>query len=201
MAITQLVPWWAKMGAKVLLTRMPVDYQFWRRVNLFEHGQMDRPDYAIGVVRSHLASVGWPNLVGRTIVELGPGDSLSTAVIAKALGVNKTILIDTGAYAESNLTPYRQLADCLTSIGLTPPSLNTCLSLADMLDRCNAVYLTNGLSDIKTITSHSVDLVFSQAVLEHVRKGELPAMLREMLRITKPDGVGSHRVDLKDHLN
>jgi predicted SAM-dependent methyltransferase len=46
----------------------------------------------------------------------------------------------------------------------------------------------------------TVDLVFSQAVLEHVRRHELAPTLRETFRLLKPEGLASHEVDLKDHL-
>jgi methyltransferase family protein len=199
--VRRFVPWWGKMCAKVLLARIPLGYRIWRRLNLFVHGQMDHPEYALGVMRSHLARVGWPELRGRTIMELGPGDSISSAVIAKALGADRTILVDTAAYAKSDLAPYRRLVERLEREGLSPPTLTGVATLSDLLVRCNAVYLTNGLSSIKTVSDGSVDLVFSQAVLEHVRKSELAAVLRETFRITRSDGFGSHRVDLTDHFS
>ena len=43
-------------------------------------------------------------------------------------------------------------------------------------------------------------LIFSQAVLEHIRREQFLDTMRECRRILKRDGVCSHRVDLKDHL-
>lgn len=201
MSLGRLVPWWAKIGIKLCLIRMPVDRRVWRRWNLFVNGPMDRPGYAIGVMRSHLARARWTDLNGRVVVELGPGDSLASAVIAKALGARRTILIDSGNFADRALSPYVELTEMLSRDGLTPPDLSNCASIDDLLVRCSAEYLTGGISDLCRIADAIADFVFSQAVLEHVRKHELRATLAEIFRLTKSDGISSHRIDLKDHLS
>lgn len=53
---------------------------------------------------------------------------------------------------------------------------------------------------MKSITDKSVDLVFSQAVLEHLRLEQLNSIIKETYRILKPGGCASHRINLKDHL-
>lgn len=45
-----------------------------------------------------------------------------------------------------------------------------------------------------------MDFIWSQAVLEHIRKAEFLDTMLELRRIIRPDGVCSHVVDLKDHL-
>jgi SAM-dependent methyltransferase len=45
----------------------------------------------------------------------------------------------------------------------------------------------------------SVDIVLSNAVLEHVR--DLAQVAREMARITRPGGTHSHQIDCRDHKN
>ena len=47
------------------------------------------------------------------------------------------------------------------------------------------------------IADQSVDLVLSNAVLEHVR--DLTKVAREMARITRPGGVQAHQVDCRHH--
>jgi len=47
----------------------------------------------------------------------------------------------------------------------------------------------------------AVDFLWSEAVLEHVRRDRFLDTLGELHRIQKPDGLASHRVDLRDHLN
>ncbi|MDA0328565.1 MAG: class I SAM-dependent methyltransferase [Gemmatimonadetes bacterium] len=194
------LPWWAKVGTKVVLSRVPARYRFWQKLNLFVHGQMDRPDYALSVVRLHLARVGWSDLQDRVVLELGPGDSLATAVIAKAMGARQVILVDAGSFAARDLGVYRALAAFLREQGYTPPAVEDANTLDDLLKMCHARYLTRGLHDLRSLGDGLADLSFSQAVLEHVRRSELEATLRELLRVTAPGGVTSHQVDLRDHL-
>jgi SAM-dependent methyltransferase len=196
----RFVPWWAKVWAKVVLSRVPVRYRVWQRFDLFVHGRMDKPEYALRVVRSHLDRVGWKDLQGKSVLELGPGDALSTAVIAKALGARRTYLVDSGPFAEVSVEPYHALARHLAAAGLTPPDLTGCATLDEVLARCAASYHTRGLDDLRTLPSGSIDLCFSQAVLEHVERDNLAATIRETRRLAAPGGVASHQVDLKDHL-
>jgi SAM-dependent methyltransferase len=196
----KLIPWRAKVWGKVVLSRVPVRYRVWQRLNLFVHGGMDRPEYALRVMRSHLDRVGWKDLQGKSVLELGPGDALSTAVIARALGARQVHLVDSGAYAVQSVDPYLQLAVYLRAQGYAPPDLTGCASLDDVLSRCNAGYFTDGVQGLRRLPDRSVDLVFSQAVLEHVDRNELAATVRETWRLAAPGGVASHQVDLKDHI-
>ena len=69
-----------------------------------------------------------------------------------------------------------------------------------MLEQSTCCYLTDGLASLKTIPDASVDFIWSQAVLEHVRKDIFFETISELRRVLKDDGVCSHQVDLKDHL-
>jgi hypothetical protein len=144
---------------------------------------------------------GRSDLRGCTVLELGPGDSLSTAVIAKTLGAKRTILVDAGRFATTEMKHYHALAAHLRDEGLDPPDLAHCNDVDDMLRRCDASYLTDGVASLQTLPAHSVHVVFSHAVLEHVRKRDVLATFHELARVTAPGGVGSHTIDLQDHLD
>lgn len=201
-AIKRRLPWWSKIAAKLVLSRMPAGYGVWQRLGLFRHGDMDTALYALGVFSSHVEHAGLAGgLAGKTVLELGPGDSVATAPIASAHGA-RAILVDAGAFAQPDVRAYRQLADALCSVGLIPPAalLGGTARLDELLEACGATYLTQGLASLRAIDAASVDFIFSQAVLEHIRKDEFLDTQRELARILKPGGVCSHRVDLRDHL-
>jgi SAM-dependent methyltransferase len=188
------------MGAKMVLSRLPIGYRFWQDVGFFRHGRMDSGRYAIQVFDKHVAHAGFAGrLAGRKVLELGPGDGVATAIIARTHGAC-AVLVDAGKFARTEAGPYRALCAELSGRGLSPPDLSAARTLDDVLAACDASYLTAGLESLRQIASGSVDLVFSQAVLEHVRRHEFLDSMRECQRILKPDGVCSHRVDLKDHL-
>lgn len=184
--------------AKVALSRMRVDYGQWRQWGLFVHGAMDRPAYALGVMMSHLVRPGWNDCAGKVVLELGPGDSLATAVIARALGATRIYLVDAGDFATYEPGAYAALQRHLESAGLHPPDLSSCATRAQMLTVCGAEYLTDGLAGLRRVPQQSVDLVFSQAVLEHVRRAEFDDTQRALRRVQAPAGLASHQVDLKD---
>ena len=194
-----IVPWWGKIGLKIILSRLPFSYSIWQKFGIFRHGKMDFSDYAITVFNAHCDRAGLADIENRTILELGPGDSIATAIVAASHGA-RAILVDSGEFASKNLNSYLSLADELRKIGHNPPDLSNAKNVDDILTLCGAVYYTGGLSSLRRIAENSVDLVFSQAVLEHIREHEFSQTMVECKRILKANCLASHQVDLKDHL-
>ncbi len=205
------IPWWARIVAKVVLARLPIPYAFWKRLGLFEHGDMNQPQRALDTFLEHAIAAGILDtqspiprleLTGNSfgVLELGPGDSLSSAVIARSLGASRVWLVDAGAFAAMNMVGYAGLFDFMRHKGFDLPFKSEPLTLDDMLMQCSAAYLTEGVRSLGQMPSASVDFCYSNAVLEHIPKGEFTRLADELLRILKPDGVSVHRVDLKDHL-
>lgn len=193
------LPWWFKIAAKIVLARLPMPAGFWRQVKLFRHGAMDDPDYALRIFRHHFARAGNPE-PGWTCLELGPGDSLLTALIAKAYGAGRIWLVDAGDFASTEMDGFQRLAYTLKAEGLNVPALTPYMTVQDVLEVCDATYLTHGMESLKLVPRQGVDFVFSNAVLEHVRLHEFTETMSELQRVMKPFGVQSHAVDLKDHL-
>lgn len=183
-----------------MLARLPFGYAVWQRLGLFRHGRMDSSEYAVGVFRRHASKAGLlSQLSGKTVLELGPGDSVASAVVAAAYGA-RAILVDTGRYVSADVHVYTKLARFLAESGMRPPDLSDCADVADVLNRCRATYLTDGLDSLRQVASNSVDCVFSQAVLEHVRRHQFLETMQQCRRVLKSGSVCSHQVDLRDHL-
>lgn len=193
------LPWWFKISAKLALARLPLPASFWRQVKLFRHGAMDDPAYALRIFRHHYARAGQLP-PGWTCLELGPGDSLLTALIAKAHGAACIWLVDAGNFASTEMDGFYRLAALLKAEGLEIPAITPYMTVPDVLDLCGARYFTNGLESLKRLPDAGADFIFSNAVLEHVRAGEFAETMQQLRRIMKPGGVQSHAVDLKDHL-
>ncbi len=201
MTLRELTPWYLKIAAKLALSRLPVSYQTWRAVRLFSHGSMERAEYAYQVFQQHYDACNFARKQGGFVaMELGPGDGLLSAVIAASFGASKCYLVDTGPYAARDLAPYREIAELLRKLDLRPPELAGAQDLSTILERCNAVYLTDGLASLKQVPTESIDFSWSHAVLEHVRRKEFDLMIRELRRVMTRDGRSSHQVDLQDHL-
>lgn len=198
--ILRQLPWWFKVSAKLILSRLPIHYVVWQRLGLFRHGSMDLSEYAISVFDQHVARAGLKgSLRGKMVLELGPGDSVASAVVAATYGA-RAVLVDTDRYARDDVNIYKKLTTLLAKRGFQAPDLTDCVSVADILDRCDATYLTAGLQSLRQVDSNSIDYIFSHAVLEHVRRNQFLDTMRQFRRILKSDGVCSHQIDLRDHL-
>ena len=200
MSIRHMFPWWLKIVVKLILSRLPLSYDVWKKIGLFKHGNMDQAQYAITVFENHVTrSLKSLDLANKVILELGPGDTISSAIMSKAYG-GRAILIDAADYTTKNLDEYHLLFETLCAKGFTPPDVKRVSSLKQLLNICEASYLTKGISSMRAVESGSVDLIYSQAVLEHVRKNEFFDIMLECRRIIRDNGIISHRIDLKDHL-
>ncbi len=200
--LKRALPWWLKIAAKLLLARLPVPYDVWRRLSLFQRGAMDRPQYAFGVFRRHFERTHLSGRPGGFVgLELGPGDSVCSALAARAFGASRYYLIDSGAYASSHLEVYRRMNRFLANQGLHVEDLPEPLSFELLLAACNASYLTGGLASFEKVPDRTVDFLWSHSVLEHLRRADVTAIVAESRRVLAADGVCSHRVDLRDHLS
>jgi SAM-dependent methyltransferase len=194
------VPFWVRIVAKIILSRLPFDYRLWTKLGLFRHGKMDEKLYVERVFNSHLARLTSDSLpAGKVVLELGPGDSVATAIFCASRNA-RSILIDSGDYATRDVSLYQSIAKALKEGGANTPNLSGAKTREDILTICNSSYFTNGLVSLKELPDSSVDFIFSQAVLEHVRLQDFFETLKQCRRILKRNGVASHRVDLKDHL-
>jgi hypothetical protein len=202
MKIVEMLPWWSKILLKLVFSRLPFNYAFWQKLGLFRHGKMDHAEYVQNNFHQYFSICGIDlgDVKGKTVLELGPGDTIATALIASSYGL-KTILLDVGSFAVKDVAVYKALAKELVAKGYAVPSLDEAESLDDILRICEARYLTNGLEDLFSVEDNSVHLIVSQAVLEHIRKAEFVHMMEECRRVTTNHGFCVHVVDLKDHLS
>jgi len=197
------IPWWAKLGGKLLLSRLPLPYRWWRRLGAFRHGDpaADAESH-IATYRGHLGN--YRGLCGErldTVVEIGPGDTVATALIAAAHGAKRSWLIDIGHFAVASAEHYRNVAARLHALGLTPPEVTGGYAAERVLAASGGHYLTGGLAAFTELPAGSIDSIFSHAVLEHIRRAEFDTLMRESFRVLRPGGVASHWVDLQDHLS
>lgn len=194
--------WALKIIAKIFMSRLPLSYNYWQSLGLFRHGSMDSIGYSVNVFELHLNRAfpdGLPS--DAVILELGPGDSLASAVLGYANGASLTYLVDVGEFARRDIIFYQNLAIDIVNRGLNSPDFSNITSFDDVLKVSRARYLTSGLSSLRSIPSSSVDFIWSHSVLEHVRKNELPSFMAELKRILKPSSISSHNIDYQDHLD
>ena len=78
-------------------------------------------------------------------------------------------------------------------------SLMNCHTLPELLKTARIEYLAPGDAADTKLPPQSVDVVYSNSVLEHVPAEVIRRIFREAKRILKPDGVTVHSVACNDH--
>jgi SAM-dependent methyltransferase len=194
------IPWWAKGAVKLALVKAPLGYSVLRAVALARHGGMEDPAFAFDSFCRHFDNVDFHNkrLGGFSVLELGPGDSLFNALIARAHGARSVTLLDVGNFANTDLRLYRNMAAFLRGKGLDAPDLSAAASIEDVLSACNARYESRGLESLRQLPDGAFDFIFSNGVLQSVWRSEVPETLRQLRRIVHPEGATIHSVDLRD---
>jgi SAM-dependent methyltransferase len=196
------VPWWLKLGAKLVLGALPVPAGAWRALGLRRHSFFAADPARLvaplaGRARRFVELAGRPPL---GVLEVGPGAMVLRAPVAAALGFGPVWYLDVEDSAPRDLAPYRAAAAAARAAGLLPPDLSACATREDVLAACGARLLVGGAEALDVVPDGSVDLVFSEVALEHVRRDDLPPLLRALRRVTAPGGLGQHAVDFHDHL-
>ncbi len=195
-------PWWLKLSAKLALGALPVPAAAWRAIGLRRHSF-----HALAPERL-VEPLAWRQrrftaLAGRApraVLELGPGAMVLRAPVAAALGFGPIWYLDVEDDAPRDLAPYRQAAEAARQAGLTPPELSACATREDVLAACGARLLIGGAAALDAVPAGSIDLAFSEVVLEHVRRADMPPLLAALRRVTAPEGLGLHAIDFHDHL-
>jgi SAM-dependent methyltransferase len=194
------VPWFVKIPAKIVLSRLPVRSLQWQRLNVFRAGTMDTPGEAFLTFKKHFEATGLASLRGCTVLELGPGNSGLSALFAASFGAARTWLVDAEPLASQDVTLFGRAEQILSEANLPVHGAGAEPSMDAALRLLNAVYLTEGLASLQTIPDAEVDFLFSNAVLEHIRLADFGKTVKEMRRVLKPTGAVSHQIDFRDHL-
>jgi SAM-dependent methyltransferase len=196
------LPWWGKIGAKVVLSRVLPSYRVRKALGLFVHGSLDQEFARHGAFVAEVIGMHKKYGAGdaRGMLELGPGDTLGAALYGAAYGMERIWLSDVGDFASPDMATYRTIAE---AIDAETPGFAARVDLTDraaMLHSLNATYLTDGTASLAAIPRGALDVILSTAVLEHVRRAEFPTLAAEMARVLRPGGIAYHQVDLMDHL-
>jgi len=189
--------------------------------------------YCYSVYLRHLVIAAQHGLAmdPRTLVELGPGDSIGIGLMALLTGAEQYYALDAVRHAsiETNLLIFDELVNLLTMQAPIPsggefteilPELSdyrfpreilSAARLAQVLAPERLKRLRQALAGNLTgpicylapmgrmneIPGNNVDLIISQAVMEHV--DQLEETYAECFRILKPGGFMSHQIDFRCH--
>jgi hypothetical protein len=202
--------WKFKLALKLCSGKLPALKRAFKRLGYFRHGKMASGEYAAGVFARHFeeylrprdetAARPEPVKKGGTCLEIGPGESLLTVMLARAAGFERVILVDDGRQIDEDVEVYREFSRRLRAEGHDVPAIGPGWGIADILKAYGGEYLTGGLGSLASLPDGSVDFSFSHAVFEHLPREQVPEWLRELRRVSGASARSSHLVDLRDHL-
>jgi SAM-dependent methyltransferase len=153
-------------------------------------------DYALQVTRNYLAMLSQRAIgVERAkILEIGPGADFAAQLVLASLGAEVTLADRFLARWDAEFHPgfYRVFLDRWDGPNAAIEAVLARGSYDGVLR-----LLPEPAEAMTGIADGSMDLVLSNAVLEHVR--DMKSVAREMARITRPGGVQAHQVDCRYH--
>ena len=198
----KIIPWWLKLTIKVFLAKLNLNYRLLKGFGIFVHGDMNIPARAYEIFSTHFSTskIALPLGSNFHLMELGHGDSVFTALIAKAIGVEKSWLVDVGQFASLESSALHEMLAYLEKKRFQLQFPSAISRLEEVLGFCNCEYKINGVKSLKNIQSRSIDYCFSNAVLEHIDRDQFTRLATELSRVLKINGVCVHRIDFKDHL-
>jgi len=200
--IKKIAPWWLKIIVKIILSRLPINYQKWSSINLFRHGNpYDMLQYIDKFVKHFNLAFPEHKPVDFVCLELGPGDSIATGIIAHSFGAKKTYLVDVGDFVIKDIKYYKNFVKFLKKKNIKTLDISNINSFDQLLEKFNIIYLKEGLYSLENLPDKSLDFIFSHSTIEHVKLYDLPLIIEENRRLINYEGRISHNIDLMDHLN
>jgi len=157
-------------------------------------------DYGFSVFETHARHLPEGRVKGLSVLEIGPGDNIVTALLFLVRGAQRVVLLDAddlppgGPAGVLNELKSRLDAEERRALGRLVRRRGGGIAFDEsrlcLLPRRRADGDGLGLAE-------EFDMIYSHAVLEHVR--DLDACFRNMAAALKRGGMMSHVVDLRDH--
>ena len=145
-------------------------------------------------------------------VEVGTGWFPVLPICYSLVGARSVTTFDVRRHLDANLTfqALRSLESHIPAIaeaGSRPMAevradfagLSKASSIDQLLERARIRYIAPGDASATGLASASVDVVFSNSVLEHVPAEVIERIMQESARILRPNGLAIHSVNCGDH--
>jgi len=148
-------------------------------------------EYYFSIYKQHMDALKKFNISKGILVEIGPGDTLGVGMCAILDGFSKYIAIDIIEHftIEKNLAVLNSLKKYYQNHSLFEELLHDIQN--------NDRNLVSFFKDFGDLEAESVDIIISNAVLEHII--DLENYYRKMFEILKPNGFCSHVIDYGAH--
>jgi len=147
---------------------------------------------------------------GTHVLELGPGKTCEVLAGFVLGGAQSGLGLDYSLDVPATLSPARLQTTAQALEKRSSSFLDAVASSAEIVRRrCEAIVASqetplkfqsyNGWSI--PLADHSVDLIVSRSVLEHVDRTSVEPLLGELRRVLRPNGGMVHVIDMRDHMH
>lgn len=162
---------------------------------------------------THLHAVNRHDLRGKSVMEIGSGWYPCFPLMFCLIGVGRLITVDLSRHLSPELT-LRMVAQLkmhlpeiaaaakqeVTEVEQRYVRLAAARDFGELATMANLEYLApQDASRMTMLGDGSLDMVYSNDVLEHVSPAVMPAIMRESHRILRNDGIIVHGVACNDH--
>jgi len=206
--------WKVKVAIQFVLSKIP----FGEQVNFYlqnmnnSHSLQNTESRIMTLINEIIAIKPQFNFSSLVVVEIGTGWDSINALVLYALGVKTCYTYDHVAHVRFKLAMMVVEAiknkipeiSALTSISEEHlyekiDKISGAASLKDLFSKAGIIYNAPGDASKTGLPDHSVDIVYSYAVLEHVAPAVISEFDKEAKRILKKDGLVFHVIGLHDH--
>jgi SAM-dependent methyltransferase len=147
--------------------------------------------------------IGDDRIRGASLLEIGSGREFGLALLLVGMGARRVVNVEIDRYRFiDDLAFYRLLVERARAAGCEvrwPPDGVGAIEGRRVRPDGERIAVHLGQSAASLSEGDAAfDVTFSVSVLQHVRRGDVPAVARELHRVTRPGGRGYHRVDFTD---
>jgi SAM-dependent methyltransferase len=163
------------------------------------------------VLVDHMRELSVP-IAGRTFLEIGTGWYPTLPVCfflggaARCLSYDLTRLLDFDLTLRmlARLEPHLEASAARLGVSEAVvrerwSKLRAARDAADFLERAGIEYRAPADAAATGLPAGSIDVVFSNSVLEHVERAAIESLMQETRRLLRPGGVALHSVNCGDH--
>jgi SAM-dependent methyltransferase len=196
------VHWQAKARAFAMLSNIPFGEDLHYALQRYVTRRLPRPEkqvrsihaFAQQLLRTY-SEYGSRPAQASTFFEFGAGRDLTIPLAFSASGAKRFITVDIERLAKLDL--IRSNAAIISrAIGGERPEIK---SFDELKRLWNIEYRAPADARATDLPDNSIDCAVSVETLEHIPKADIAAILKELRRIIRPDGVALMQIDYGDH--
>ena len=160
----------------------------WFEKNVFNPYEIDgnkHADYALMQLKNIASHI---SITGKSILEIGPGGNYYLACLLLKNGAKKVFVIDNenhSFFSNQEIAIYKKLY---------PESISDDRTI----NQDKIVVINYGRHETIPLSHKSIDVIYSNAVLEHVYAPK--RLLKECQRVLNVGGEMMHQIDYRDHI-